>query len=82
MFGTEKLPLEIGDRVAAVKDGKIMKGRVVEQVADVAIFVTFEKGGEAVAYGRDEIMLLYRQVPTPKGKGVIPFIMGAPTRVL
>lgn len=82
MFGTEKLPLEIGDRVAAVNDGKIMKGRVVEMVADVVIGVTFVKGGPVVSYDRDSVMLLYRQVETPKGTGVIPFVIAANTAKL
>lgn len=76
---TEKLPVEVGDRVAAVNDGKIMKGRVVEVVADVVIGVTFAKAGPVVSYDRDSVLLLYRNVETPLGKGVMPFVMAANT---
>ena len=82
MFGTEKLPLEVGDRVAAINGGKIAKGRVVEMVADVVIGVTFAKGGDVISFGRDDVMLLYRPVQTPKGTGIMPFVMVAPTAKL
>jgi hypothetical protein len=79
---TEKLPVEVGDRVAVVRDGNVAKARVVEVLDGIGVFVTFAKGGEPAMYDRDAVMLLYRVVDTPKGKGAIPFIMGAPTKAL
>ncbi len=77
-----KEKLEVGDRVAAINNGKVAKGRVVEVVDGVATFVTFAAGGDAVAYDRDDVMLLYRTVQTPNGIGFIPFVIGAQTRTL
>lgn len=79
---TEKLPVEVGDRVAVVRDGNVAKARVVEVLDGIGVFVTFAKGGDPVMYDRESVMLLYRTVETPKGKGVMPFIIMAPTKAL
>lgn len=79
---TKKLSVEVGDRVAVVRDGNVSKARVVEVLDGIGVFVTFTKGGDPVVYDRDAVMLLYRHVETTAGKGIIPFIAVAPTKLL
>lgn len=78
---SDRIPLMVGDRVAAIKDGKVRKARVVGITADIFVDVTFEKGGDVVTFSRDSVMMLYRYVDTPKGKGVAVAV-GAPSKVL
>jgi len=78
---TEKLPVEVGDRVAVVYKEKVAKARVVEVIEGVAVFVTVEKGGDAIAYDRNDVMLLYRYKQTPLGTGVIPFVIDSASKL-
>lgn len=67
------------DRVAVVKDGKIVKGRVAEVLGSNAVRVTFAKDDGGTLYERGEVLALYRyaQAVTPLGVAMIPIALCA-----
>jgi hypothetical protein len=58
-----KVPLEDGDRVSVVIDGKQVKGRVAEVLPPNGVKVTFSKDDTGKFFERNEVMALYRYVP-------------------
>jgi hypothetical protein len=65
----DSVVIEVDDRVAAMRDGTMSKGRVAMADTDLGLYVvTFAKGDVGKTYNRSDLLPLYRHV----GNGTVP----------